>query len=88
MSELRQLLGLITDALDTLEKTCTANGTKIPSLAEDFHPASEAFREDPAAAEATMIIFTAALQMAATVLPSPPIFRCTMPLAVYVTSLH
>ena len=69
MSEIRQLLGLINDAVDTLEKTCAANGTKIPSLYEPFHPASEAFREDPVSARATMIISTAALQLAAVVLP-------------------
>jgi len=69
MSEIRQLLGLITDAVDALEKTCAANGTKIPSLYEPFHPASEAFREDPVSARATMIISTAALQLAAVVLP-------------------
>ena len=69
MSELRQLLALINDAVDSLENTCAAQGTKIPSLYEPFHPASEAFREDPTTAQATRIISAAALQLTAMVLP-------------------
>jgi hypothetical protein len=69
MDQIRQLLGLINNAVETLDKTCTANGTKVPNLNEPFHPASEAFREDPAAAQATMLIGSAALQLAAVVLP-------------------
>ncbi|KAM6499069.1 S-adenosyl-L-methionine-dependent methyltransferase [Amanita muscaria] len=69
MEQIRQLLDLINSAVETLDKTCTANGTKVPSLNESFHPTSEAFREDPAAAQATILIGSAALQLAAIVLP-------------------
>ncbi|KAM6499102.1 S-adenosyl-L-methionine-dependent methyltransferase [Amanita muscaria] len=69
MEQIRQLLGLINSAVETLDKTCTANGTKVPSLYEPFHPSSEAFRGDPAAAQAAVLIGSAALQLAAVVLP-------------------
>lgn len=64
-SPIRQLLALITENVDKLEKACAAKGTPIPDLHEPFHPASEAFRADPKAGEAANVICAAALQLEA-----------------------
>ncbi|KAL0952701.1 hypothetical protein HGRIS_006937 [Hohenbuehelia grisea] len=71
ISVVRQLLNLLTEAVDSLEETCAAKGIPIPDLNEPFHPASEAFRADPAAADATRIIGAAAHHLAAIVAPPP-----------------
>ena len=68
-TQIRQLVDLLSKSLATLEAACAANGTEIPDLSESFHPDSEVFREDPAAAEAANIIGAAALQLAAIVIP-------------------
>lgn len=68
-SSARQLLEIMTSSLDALEKATDANNTQIPDLHAPFHPASEAFRADPAAAEAANVISAAALQLAAILLP-------------------
>ena len=68
-TQLRQLLDLITNSIETLEKTCAANGTEVPDLQGIFSPASEAFRADPVAGEAADIISAAALQLSAIVAP-------------------
>ncbi|KAL0952726.1 hypothetical protein HGRIS_006959 [Hohenbuehelia grisea] len=70
-SPLRQLLDLLTQSVSALEQSCAARGTKIPDLNAPFHPASEAFRADPAAAEAANIISAASLQLAAIMTPPP-----------------
>ncbi|KAF9564158.1 S-adenosyl-L-methionine-dependent methyltransferase [Agrocybe pediades] len=68
-STARQLVQLITASLDALEKSTAASGTQIPDLHAPFHPATEAFRSDPAAAEAANVIGAAALQLAAILIP-------------------
>ncbi|KAF9462322.1 S-adenosyl-L-methionine-dependent methyltransferase [Collybia nuda] len=69
LSPIRQLLALITQSVETLEKTCVKNGTGVPDLYEPFSPPSEAFRADPVAAEAANIISAAALHMEAILTP-------------------
>ncbi|KAA1478069.1 S-adenosyl-L-methionine-dependent methyltransferase [Dentipellis sp. KUC8613] len=69
MSTLRQLLGLIQTSLATLEETCASANVQIPDLNEPFHPTSEAFRADPAAALAANTAAAAALQLAAILTP-------------------
>ncbi|KAJ7269517.1 S-adenosyl-L-methionine-dependent methyltransferase [Mycena rebaudengoi] len=61
-SPIRQLLELITKSVDTLESA-------FPDLHELFAPPSEAFRANPAAAEAASIISAAALQLEAILTP-------------------
>ncbi|KAF8626778.1 hypothetical protein AX15_004696 [Amanita polypyramis BW_CC] len=68
-TQIRQLLDILSKSVATLEAACAANGAEIPDLTNPFHPDSEAFREDPAAAEAANLIGAAALQLAATVIP-------------------
>lgn len=68
--QVRQLLELITKSVNTLEQACLENNTQLPSLDESFHPASEAFRANPIAAEAVSVISAAAMQLDAIV--SPP----------------
>ena len=69
-SPARQLVDLISASLSTLEESCATKGLEIPDLHATFDPASEAFRADPAAAEAANLITAAALQLAAII--SPP----------------
>ena len=69
VSEVRQLLNLISDAVDKLESACASTGTSIPDLHVPFSPPSEAFRANPQAAEAANIISAAALQMEAILTP-------------------
>ncbi|KAG5338262.1 hypothetical protein C0989_007825 [Termitomyces sp. Mn162] len=76
VSQIRQLLSLIHDAVDKLESVCGSTGTSIPDLHTSFSPQSEAFRADPAAAEAANIVSAAALQLEAIL--TPPMFRCIM----------
>ncbi|KAJ7167962.1 S-adenosyl-L-methionine-dependent methyltransferase [Mycena filopes] len=66
---IRQLLELITKSVETLEAACDASGTTIPDLHAPFAPPSEAFRANPAAAEAASIISAAALQLDAILTP-------------------
>ncbi len=68
--QVRQLLDLVTKSVDALEQACNESNAQLPSLDEPFHPASEAFRVNPVAAEATAVISAAALQLNAIV--SPP----------------
>ncbi|PPQ95287.1 hypothetical protein CVT26_014861 [Gymnopilus dilepis] len=68
-STTRQLVDLISASLTTLEKSCQAKGVDIPDLHAPFHPSTEAFRADPAAAEAANVISAAALQLAAILTP-------------------
>ncbi|KAF8351882.1 S-adenosyl-L-methionine-dependent methyltransferase [Amanita rubescens] len=68
--QVRQLLDLITKSVNTLEQVCLENNAQLPSLDEPFHPASEAFRANPVAAEAVIVISAAAMQLDAIV--SPP----------------
>ncbi|KAG5720988.1 Sterigmatocystin 8-O-methyltransferase [Termitomyces sp. T112] len=69
VSQIRQLLSLIHDAVDKLESVCGSTGTSIPDLHTSFSPQSEAFRADPAAAEAANIVSAAALQLEAILTP-------------------
>ncbi|KAG5633308.1 hypothetical protein DXG03_007657, partial [Asterophora parasitica] len=68
-SPLRQLLNVLTESVGDLEDACAASGTAIPDLYTPFHPASEAFRDNPKAAEAVNIISAAALQIEAILAP-------------------
>ncbi|KAF8326437.1 S-adenosyl-L-methionine-dependent methyltransferase, partial [Amanita rubescens] len=68
--QVRQLLDLVTKSVDALEQACNESNAQLPSLDEPFHPASEAFRVNPVAAEATAVISAATLQLNAIV--SPP----------------
>ncbi|KAG6811474.1 hypothetical protein H0H92_007246 [Tricholoma furcatifolium] len=69
VSQVRQLLNLLSDAVDNLEKACDSNGTPIPDLKTPFHPQSEAFRANPVAAQSASIISAAALQLEAITTP-------------------
>ncbi|KAM6503651.1 S-adenosyl-L-methionine-dependent methyltransferase [Amanita muscaria] len=71
MSQIRQLLDLISKNVDALEKASAADGTRLPTLDEPFNPASESFRSNPAAAEAACIIRAAATQLDAILTPPP-----------------
>ncbi|KAF7335897.1 S-adenosyl-L-methionine-dependent methyltransferase [Mycena sanguinolenta] len=64
---IRQLLVLITRAVETLEAASQTSGTTIPDLHTPFTPSSEAFRANAEAAEAARIIAAAALQLEAIV---------------------
>ena len=68
--QVRQLLDLITKSVNTLEQACLGDNAQLPSLDEPFYPASEAFRANPVAAEAVIVISAAAMQLDAIV--SPP----------------
>nr|GAT49961.1 S-adenosyl-L-methionine-dependent methyltransferase [Mycena chlorophos] len=68
-STIRQLLQILTEAVDTLEAACQSAAVAIPDLCDPFTPASEAFREVPKAAEAASLIGAAALQLEAIVTP-------------------
>ncbi|KIL63447.1 hypothetical protein M378DRAFT_1047277 [Amanita muscaria Koide BX008] len=71
MSQIRQLLDLLSKNVDALEKESAADGTKLPTLDEPFNPASESFRSNPVAAEAACIIRAAAVQLDAILAPPP-----------------
>ncbi|KAF7373903.1 S-adenosyl-L-methionine-dependent methyltransferase [Mycena sanguinolenta] len=66
---IRQLLVLITQAVETLEAASQTSGTTLPDLHTPFTPSSEAFRANAEAAEAARIISAAALQLEAIVTP-------------------
>ncbi|KAF7373896.1 S-adenosyl-L-methionine-dependent methyltransferase [Mycena sanguinolenta] len=66
---IRQLLALITQAVETLEAASQTSDTTIPDLHTPFTPSSEAFRANAEAAEAARIISAAALQLEAIVTP-------------------
>ncbi|KAG6837108.1 hypothetical protein H0H93_014712 [Arthromyces matolae] len=68
-SQMRQLLTLINNAVDQLERVCAEEGTSIPDLHAPFSPLSEIFRANPAAAESANIISAAALQLEAILTP-------------------
>ncbi|KAK2463359.1 hypothetical protein APHAL10511_004670 [Amanita phalloides] len=67
--QVRQLLDLITNAVNTIEEACKETGTDLPNLDQPFHPASEAFRANPAAAQAASVISAAASHLDALVAP-------------------
>lgn len=69
-STLRQLLELMTQSVETLERICDETGTSVPDLDKPYTPASDAFRRNPIAGEAANIITATAYHMAAIV--SPP----------------
>ncbi|EKM59060.1 uncharacterized protein PHACADRAFT_181077 [Phanerochaete carnosa HHB-10118-sp] len=69
-SQLRQLLELMTQSVEALERVCEQTGTSIPDLNAPLTPASEAFRRGPEAMEAVKVIVAAAEHMSAIV--SPP----------------
>lgn len=66
---LSQLAKLISDSVAVIESSCIKRGVEVPSLDSPFDPASEAFRADPAAAEAINIASVAALQLNAIIQP-------------------
>lgn len=68
-STLVQLAHLISQSVQTIEKTCAKNGTKVPDLDALFDPQSEKFRLDPAIGEAVSTATAAALQLAAILEP-------------------
>ncbi|KAG6880859.1 hypothetical protein C0993_003970, partial [Termitomyces sp. T159_Od127] len=69
VSQVRHLLALITEAIETLERTCASTGTSLPDLHSSFSPQSEAFRAHPAASEAANVVSAAALQLEAILTP-------------------
>lgn len=71
MASLTPLLELINTGVANLQSVEKKNNTPIPNLSQPFHPASEAFRADPVAAEAAAHVVAAALQLVATL--SPPV---------------
>lgn len=70
VSQVRQLLNLIIDAVDKLESACDSTGSPIPDLHAPFTLESEAFRANRDAAESARIISAAALHLEAIL--SPP----------------
>ncbi|KNZ82352.1 Sterigmatocystin 8-O-methyltransferase [Termitomyces sp. J132] len=70
VSQVRQLLNLMTRAVDKLESACNSTASPIPDLYTPFTPESEAFRSNPDAAESARIISAAALHLEAIL--SPP----------------
>lgn len=68
-SSLLSLSNLITSSVIALEKACADANLPFPSLDEPFSHASEAFRANPAAEEATKVIAAAAHQLMVMVLP-------------------
>ncbi|KAG5651603.1 hypothetical protein H0H81_008095 [Sphagnurus paluster] len=68
-TEIQQLTDLITTSVSALLQLCDKNKTPFPDPNEPFTPQSEAFRADPAVANATNIIAAAAMQLAERVLP-------------------
>lgn len=68
--EIRQLLGLITKSVDTLEKVCTESKMEIPSLDQPLDPAQRAFWMNPVTAEAVAVATAAASHLNAIL--SPP----------------
>lgn len=75
MTTIAQLAQLISQSVSTIEKTCATNGTKVPDLDSLFTPDSEAFRFDPAVAEAVNIASAAASQLTA-ILQPPTVSLC------------
>jgi hypothetical protein len=65
------LLTIINDNVKLLKSVCRENGTQIPDLQSPFHPASEAFRANPQAAEAISLVVAAAGQLSAILTPPP-----------------
>jgi hypothetical protein len=65
------LLAIINDNVKLLKSVCRENGTQIPDLQSPFHPASEAFRGDPQAAEAINLVVAAAGHLSAILAPPP-----------------
>ena len=68
--QVRQLLNLIANSVESLEKACTESNTQLPDLNKPYTPDSEAFRATAAAAKAASVISAAAMQLDAFV--SPP----------------
>ncbi len=71
LSTLVALSNLIASSITELEKTCAESKLPFPNLDEPFTPQSEAFKENPVAAEAANIIAAAANQLLNTVLRPP-----------------
>ena len=69
-STLLALSNMIAGSVATLDKVCSKS-IPFPSLDDQFGPNSEAFRANPAAAEAANVIAAAASQLVAMVLPPP-----------------
>ncbi|KAF8643207.1 hypothetical protein AX16_009164 [Volvariella volvacea WC 439] len=68
-TQVRQLLSIIGKAVDDLEATCVRNETPLPNVNEPSTRKSEAFRSDPIAGEAAILISAAAQQLDAIVTP-------------------
>ncbi|KAJ3793617.1 S-adenosyl-L-methionine-dependent methyltransferase [Lentinula aff. detonsa] len=69
MSTIQKLVQMIDQAVKDLEDVCMKDGLTVPDLSESFTLESEAFRENPAAFEATNIAVAAALQLVAHLMP-------------------
>ena len=67
IQELRSLVGLISQSLDTIEHSTTAHSTTFPSLREPFTQESEAIRSLPEVAGACNVLISAAGQLIASV---------------------
>ena len=65
------LLTIINDNVKLLKSICRENGTPIPDLQSPFHPAGEAFRGNPQAAEAVNLVVAAAGHLSAILAPPP-----------------
>src|SRR5438128_2523389 len=69
MSNLNQLVKLISDSFSALQKSAADVGLPLPNLDDKWTPESEAFRRSPERAELANVIAAAAFQLAATLTP-------------------
>ena len=67
VQELRSLVALISQSLDTIESTTIAHSATFPSLREPFTQESEAVRSLPEVAGACNVLISAAAQLIASV---------------------
>ncbi|KAJ3553485.1 hypothetical protein NM688_g3587 [Phlebia brevispora] len=83
--ELRALVALISDSLDSMEHTVCSRGQTFPSMHKPYSPESEAARSVPEGLKASSVIVAAASQLIAAVRP-PAISALVTALQYHVSS--
>lgn len=76
--QVRQLINLISQSVDTLEQTCSINKIELSNLDEPFKPAHLALWADPNAAEVVAVISAAALHLNAIISPPKNMIQSTV----------
>ena len=70
MSDLRKLVDLLSQSVDTIEASCAARGVSLPSLNGPYSAAPEEAYKDPKVLEAASLVCAAANQLSLSVRPA------------------